>query len=325
MNLFSRSLTFVYRRFGLNFNEQIKKEQVRQFNVLSKEASNEYFKKIIDSDKPALLSRLGTPESDGLLNYLQVISVRNNNILKKYHAIFKGNKPYWDSHVKMNLYNLVGFFPTTNEKLLEFAALYANKIKNIDGIGVWGFVPGENFIIRRYCLNSVKYNPVVLDPYFFDSPWTYGLKNKRVLVIHPFVDSIKNQFVKRELLFNNKKILPEFELLTIKAVQSIAGNKTPFANWFEALEFMKSQIATLDFDIALIGAGSYGLPLASHIKDLGKCAIHMGGSLQILFGIKGKRWDEHPPTAALYNEYWVRPDKNELVPNTNIVEGGCYW
>ena len=87
-------------------------------------------------------------------------------------------------------------------------------------------------------------------------------------------------------------MLPDFELKTIKAVQTIAGQKSEFETWFDALESMKDQISKTDFDIAIIGCGAYGFPLASYVKDLGKQAIHLGGVTQLLFGIKGKRWEE---------------------------------
>lgn len=37
------------------------------------------------------------------------------------------------------------------------------------------------------------------------------------------------------MLFSNAKVLPKFDLITYKAVQSIGGS-TEFDNWFEALE-----------------------------------------------------------------------------------------
>lgn len=48
----------------------------------------------------------------------------------------------------------------------------------------------------------------------------------------------------------------------------------------------------VDYDIVLLGCGAYGFPLAAYAKRRGKQAIHMGGSLQLLFGIKGKRWED---------------------------------
>jgi hypothetical protein len=58
---------------------------------------------------------------------------------------------------------------------------------------------------------------------------------------------------------------------------------------------------------------------------MGKQAIHIGGGLQILFGIKGKRWDVHPEISAMYNDYWARPMDNEKTINFQSIEGGTYW
>ena len=88
---------------------------------------------------------------------------------------------------------------------------------------------------------------------------------------------------------------------------------------------MKEEINSKDFDIALIAAGAYGLPLAAHVKSIGKQAIHIGGSLQILFGIKGNRWDSMPGINKFYNEYWTRPSPDETPKEFSGVEGSTYW
>lgn len=74
-------------------------------------------------------------------------------------------------------------------------------------------------------------------------------------------------------------MLPKFELKTIRAVQSIAGNRPPeHRNWYSALKFMEKQIDKAgEFDVAIIGCGAYGMPLGAYIKRLGKIAVHMGG------------------------------------------------
>ena len=51
----------------------------------------------------------------------------------------------------------------------------------------------------------------------------------------------------------------------------------------------------------------------------------MGGATQILFGIKGNRWDQHSVIGKLYNEAWVRPNENETPKKAGINEGACYW
>jgi hypothetical protein len=93
---------------------------------------------------------------------------------------------------------------------------------------------------------------------------------------------------------------------------------------------MKCEIDKADFDVCLIGCGAYGFPLAAHVKRMGRKAVHFGGSLQLLFGIKGKRWEDpnYNPVynyAKLMNEHWIRPDESEKPSIASKVENACYW
>ena len=91
---------------------------------------------------------------------------------------------------------------------------------------------------------------------------------------------------------------------------------------------MIADIAKIDFDIALLGCGAYGFPLAAFIKrDLGRQAVHIGGATQLLFGIRGGRWETNPKSRvlSLFNSAWVRPEEKERPPNFQQHEGGAYW
>ena len=147
-----------------------------------------------------------------------------------------------------------------------------------------------------------------------------------MLVVHPFEDSIIHQYRRREFLFDNKNILPEFDLQTLKTVFNLSDKKILYSQWFEEYEQMCEGITKKDFDIAIIGAGPYGLPLCSFVKSLGKKAIQMGGATQIFFGIKGKRWDIHSKFIRdLYNDDWNRPLPSETPENFRLIDDGCYW
>ena len=153
---------------------------------------------------------------------------------------------------------------------------------------------------------------------------------KHVLVVHPFADTIRAQYQKRGELFTNApggvNTLPELASLTvIPAVQGLAGQKTGYDTWFDALAAMEKQMDACDYEVAIIGAGAYGLPLAAHARDTGHVAIQMSGATQLLFGIKGRRWDTHPQISKLYNPAWVRPAPAEQPANKQAVEGGSYW
>lgn len=149
-----------------------------------------------------------------------------------------------------------------------------------------------------------------------------GTRGKKILVIHPFEESIKEQYSKnRKFLFDNKDILPDFELYTIKAVQGM-GCETEFKDWFEALDYMYQKAIKINFDVAIIGCGAYGFPLAALLKKAGKKAIHLGGVTQILFGIKGKRFEEQ---GYKMNDYWVRPREDERPIEAYKADDSAYW
>jgi hypothetical protein len=92
---------------------------------------------------------------------------------------------------------------------------------------------------------------------------------------------------------------------------------------------MCKDIAALDFDIALLGCGGYGLPLCNFIKTkLKKSAIYIGGGLQLLFGISGSRWVNHNVIGKLIKNSpvpFIRPSKEEMCKNQKTIENGCYW
>ena len=89
------------------------------------------------------------------------------------------------------------------------------------------------------------------------------------------------------------------------------------------------EISKLDFDIALIGCGGYGIPLAGFIYDkLKKPAIQIGGGLQLLFGVMGKRWENTEMWETIIREQeckFIKPSGSEILINKHLVNDGCYW
>jgi hypothetical protein len=96
-------------------------------------------------------------------------------------------------------------------------------------------------------------------------------------------------------------------------------------DWFETLGELKNDMGSEPFDIAIIGAGAYSLPLAVHAKEMGRKAIHLGGATQLFFGIRGRRWDDQVEFQRLFNESWCRPAAADTPPGRHSVEDGCYW
>jgi hypothetical protein len=217
-----------------------------------------------------------------------------------------------------------GFFPPARAPLERFSALMYNDMRQLDILGSWR---PEEYLLRRHLLHVLRVPLTALEPYLSNQPWSEALEDKRVLVVHPFSKTIESQYNDhRQRLFEDSRVLPRFKsLATIRAVQTIAGNKSQYSDWFQALDAMKDAMDGADYDVAIIGCGAYGFPLAAHAKRRGKLAVHLGGATQILFGIKGNRWDADPSISRLYNEWWVRPAPEERVTGADRVENACYW
>lgn len=294
--------------------------------------ANQLIYDLLISERPCMISRLGSTETSIILNYLSITD--KSSFWKKYIRYITTDigLPIWDDMCFKYCEQYSGIFPAQKDLLVRFSKQYLTDMKEMDLIG--SFQYGEKYMPLPSSLQYVHLE--CLYPFFVDNPWTKALKGKKVLVIHPFENTIKKQYVNRKLLFNNEDILPDFELKVIRAIQTIGGTDKRFKDWFDALFYMEKQVEKIDFDICLLGCGAYGLPLAAYIKRMGKKAVHIGGGLQLMFGIKGKRWDNNSyhwkdlpqldtNYSQLYNNYWVRANEDEKPKMAEKVEGACYW
>ncbi|GHT55363.1 hypothetical protein AGMMS49982_21210 [Bacteroidia bacterium] len=282
------------------------------------------------SGKPCMISRFGATEIASLTNYLGVKNKSRNT-----WKVLTREEPewWWNENLRTQMTEWSGFFPSTDENLARFGELMLEDVKQLDILVSW--LSDEARFVHLFPQASFIHL-ICLHPFWAENPWTRYLENKKVLVVHPFSDEIESQYKNnRTKLFQNENVLPPFELITYKAVQSIGGS-TQFASWFDALQHMKDEIDRIDYDVCLLGCGAYGMPLAAHIKRTGKQAVHVGGALQLFFGIIGKRWEdnlsfgadvlgEKGKYAALFNEYWIRPGKASIIPTADKVENACYW
>lgn len=211
-----------------------------------------------------------------------------------------------------------------DEENQHFVDLMLHAYQTADYIGNWYWSDAEGELLRRYAPQAA-YGPArVIEPYYLEDSWLSALKGKRVLVVNPFVETIRQQYARKDLIYPNG-MLPDFELVTVPSVWYNADGNPDFATWFDALEYLEEQVDKQTYDIALLGCGPFGVPLTAHIKETGHQAIYIGGAVQVIFGIKGSRWDGIPEVARLYNEYWVRPGDDNKPTSTKDLDGNCYW
>lgn len=287
--------------------------------------ANDYLKKAIVENKSGLMvTKFGTIE----LNAVCCCKRKNQGYKINDYKDYILGKGCVYPHESIKALNInAGFFPVDLELQDEYCKLVLNDIKDIDILG--SYVNQESYLKKEleHCKKIDIYGYCA--PFAWDNPWTEALRGKKVMIVHPFTESIKKQYEKRKYLFKDKRVLPEFdELILIKAIQSIAdnGKNTGFATWFDALKYMEDEIDSKEYDIALIGCGAYGMEIAAHCKRKGKIAIHMASWVQMLFGIYGDRWiNQQPQYAGFINDYWVRPMESEKPKGAEMVENAAYW
>jgi hypothetical protein len=266
----------------------------RRLRLLSESLGDDAISKKIKSNKPFMLGRFGSSEVRG---------------------IFKDEFEV--------LCYFAGFFPKDKRLLGKFKEVYLGAAKYLDILAIWNYRNHfKNKIRLMRTLPNIENIVPLSSAGDSTHAWIKDLKGKRVLIIHPFKKTIEHQYKRRAKI----GVLPKLKSLeVIKAVQTLGNSKDPrFATWFDALDYMKKEISKKDFDIAILGCGAYGLPLAAHVKSLGKQALHVGGGLQLLFGIRGKRWDKDR-VQHQYNKYWIPPMKEDFLKDYKTFEGGCYW
>ncbi|MFA7637120.1 MAG: hypothetical protein WCX81_05100 [Monoglobales bacterium] len=295
------------------FGIKDRKLKLGKRRMVSMERANDLIYEGLMSDKPFALMRNGSVECFVALNKIFIdLGVRHGY---SGRVLYSGRVA-------------AGIFPASKEVADKFSQAYLDAMTQADLAVYWrGVAMCEKYFLRKYSKDAVIIPSRSLEPLSFNRPWSLALKNKKVLVIHHLADTIEKQYLNRDKLFKNPDILPEFKLKTIKAVQSSADNQDcGFDSWVDALEYMKKQIDEADFDVAILGCGAYAMPLAAYIKRMGKKAVVLGGFTQILFGIKGARWEaSRPDIVALYNDYWVRPDEKDRPKGFDKVEEGAYW
>lgn len=262
-------------------------------------------------------------------------------------------------------FNQEGVFPASPEFYIEFNKTYMQHVKNIDCLGIC-YLPWERKIIEHYRLNNKLifygcHEPIMTfgHPFDYFKPedrldnryWSADdscylfepkeddcylelFKGKKILLICPFAGYLKERATKQifEAVWSKigrKWFYPE----SVEAIEFPYGfeseTQKEFGTALRLFEHIKAKIEKKEFDIALIAAAGLAIPIASHIKDMGKIGIELGGYLQILFGVWGKRWLEPQFfkfwNERYYNEHWVHMPSDYKPNATDVCDLGAYW
>ncbi len=226
-----------------------------------------------------------------------------------------------------------GLFPHDLEFYRSYGELFMQGVKSLDLLGIWKG-KGEPTIYEQLGLKSriANYQEMVGEfPAIAVGAapcWLPELKGYRVMVVSSFADLINERANEADWNRYWAGRIPWIAPSAFKAVTFPYGfekeTQSAYRDSIDLLDQFKAahQETLNNSDIVLLGCGAYAIPLVQWARENGKVAIHMGGEIQVVFGIKGGRWDQ---VEGLYNEHWVRPG-GRLKPSTaKSVEDGCYW
>jgi len=300
----------------------------RVMKILQKSTNygDEIITNAIQSGKPILIGRLGGTEARVLGCYLDIF---------KFSSIYDPiSTLYSVLNLRRRLTQLnsgAGVYPINRSVVQSFVREQLEALLKIDILGTWGstFTWVEKYALKKPGVLSVSHHSVApwIEVYPSNSlsakPWSYSLDAKKILVISGFSESFQKQHERIDRVFPKVRY-PSFSAKFINCPIS-TGGLSDGKTWVNHLERIKDEMESVDFDIALISAGAYALPLAYHAKKLGKVGITCGGELQLFFGVVGKRWEKMKKVTKYRNEYWIRPSDAERPPNWREIENGCYW
>jgi hypothetical protein len=279
------------------------------FPTFKGEAAQLEISRLLLCGKPVIVARVGETEGAAASFYLKNRVTRGSCKL-----------PYPDE-LKSRLKLLAGYFPITDLSIDVLASSYLKAIEDIDMHAVW---TPHDAVLKPNSLKSCRL--IDIDPFFTKRKWTQSLVGLKVCVVSPFVDSMKEQYKRREVLFKDE-VLPDFQLFFSRAPMTHCESDVDGQDWFENKRKLVESVAAHRPDIVIIGAGAYGLPVAADLKQLGISSVVMGGSTQLLFGLRGTRWENDRQYARLMTDAWVRPAKTERPDGFGDFEikGGAYW
>lgn len=238
-----------------------------------------------------------------------------------------------------------GIFPTTPTSISLWQEEYTKAVQQSDFLATGWYAPlekAEERLLQRFRWEGYPVKLRCLEPYYVDPcyRWTSELEGQDVCVVSSFADSMEKQVKEnREKIWKENHVDSLLPPLTrwhfIKTGYSpiLAQGRatwmdaldTDVSSWHEAVDKLEANILATGAKVVLLGCGGLAMVLGQRLKAKGKICIVMGGAIQVLFGIRGKRWEHHSIISHFWNDAWSWPSLDETPAGANEVEGACYW
>jgi hypothetical protein len=285
-----------------------------------------HIRQLIESGKPFFVGRNGSTEMEVLYWWYTHMGVRS---------------PLPQALID-KLSKVSGIWPATQESVADWVAAYVAALGSLDGVAAGWFQPFIQFeqrLLNMSCPLAFRTPLRSLEPYYVepDNRWSAALEGKRVAVVSSFADTIQQQVAKLDgpwtSVASPETLLPPTTTwLTVRShYPPCIAEEGPCAwpegvdDWNAAVNYLLEKVLATGAKIALVGCGALGIILGARLKHHGVSVIVMGGAIQVLFGIKGKRWRTHSVISTFWNSEWVLPSSDETPGGAATIEGGCYW
>jgi hypothetical protein len=244
----------------------------------------------------------------------------------------------YEATLRFHCERQTGIFPTDRSFLKRFAAVYAEHVRDLDLVGLFGG-PQESLLRAWHRLpgRGIPYRLMEPDISMPDRPercYLPLLAGKRLLIVAPFARLLAARCERATFEATWAKTGKRwFAPASVAAVEFPYGYVTEtethrrFGDVLRLHEQVCADIARHEFDVALIAAGALGIPLATSVKRLGRIGLSLGGHLQVIFGVRGRRWNDDPfYRDHVMNEAWIDvPAGYRPRGFTNLTDGGAYW
>ena len=145
--------------------------------------------------------------------------------------------------------------------------------------------------------------------------------NKKIGIICGFSDEFQKKYKNIKHIFPNDDI-SNMNLTFIKTPNGCGNEKITYKKTIDDIKYKITKENKCD--IYLVACGAYGLPICDYVKEIGSNSVYIGGFIQLLFGLKGSRWDIRPEISKYYNKHWTYPEYRP--PNHKLIENkNNYW
>lgn len=268
--------------------------------------------KSLDEKNPTCVARIGGVEAQ--------IMLWAQNISLPCYPLGKWRTTFADTEKGATN---AGIRPYTKSSYQDYGKLAFNALFDVDHLAIWrtNYEPAFiNQLNHHPTLSEVEHFAPTMD---FSPHWIEGLDDKQILIVSPFKDSIQQQ------IGNLNRVWPSRQWFTNS---KFSFYRFPYLiddecslNWRDVYDDIAQVLKGGEYDVALFGCGGLGCPLASLAKRYGRIGFHLGGHLQLIFGIYGNRHLEQWWHQRWINSAWIRLLKHEVPESAKRVENSCYW